>query len=506
MSKVMVCGLGEVGYQVALLLLDLGEDVTIVTLDGRDEWVKAVTDRGAKVCNGDARDEQFLLASGLADVEAVISCTHNDGTNVEVSLDVRRLFPEKRAVARIVDPALARHAERHLGVHRAVAMTRAAAPTFAAATYGDSVLTELTVGNERFLALDVAGPAELREKPLVVVGADNECHFHEPTELQAGESAVVIAHGDSMFEKEPRRSGHTAVLKAVSPATIGRFIHGVWTNTSVQLRAVLIVILCVIVVSVVVFQVAMKLSFVDSLYFVVTTATTTGYGDITPKDNAAWLKLYTVFMMLISASGMAVVFSVVTDYILTARMLQLGGRHHVPEQGHIVVVGVGVTGHRTIEELLRLKVPVVGIEVAEHGEYLAPIRSKTHVVIGDARDPETLIRAGIKHARAIVVITPVDAVNLSIGLTAKELNPNIRVVLSVLDADFAKKVATISDIDAAMSAPVLAAPSFVGAALYPAAVASFRFGSMLFTLCRDPGGKVRLGGESMTLEYRKLPH
>ena len=505
MSHVMVCGMGDVGYGVVSLLLDLGEDVTIVTLTSRPEWLVLVKERGAHVYIGDARDESFLEQCGLKAMDAVIACSHNDGTNVEVSLDVRRLYPDKRTIARIVDPGLARHAEKHLGVHRAIAMTAAAAPTFAAATYGDSVLTELTVGGERFLALNVSGPHHLSEPPLVVISKEGECGFREGGELKVGESAVVMTHADTLSDKLPKHQRMHSLLKALSPMAVTRFIHGVWMNTSIQLRAVLLVILSVIVISVVVFQVGMKLSFVDSLYFVVTTATTVGYGDITPKDAASWIKLYTCFMMIISAAGMAVLFSVVTDYILTARMLQLRGHHHVPERGHVIVVGVGTVGYRTVEELVRLKAPVVAVDRADDGEYLTLIRAKTHVVIGDGREPETLLRAGVKHAKAIVILTPSDAVNLGVGLTAKELHPEIRVVLSILDADFATKVDSISEVDAALSSPVLAAPTFVGAALYETAVASFRLDSRFFTLCRDEAGNVRLGKERMSLEVRSLP-
>jgi voltage-gated potassium channel Kch len=210
-------------------------------------------------------------------------------------------------------------------------------------------------------------------------------------------------------------------------------------------------------------------------------------------------------MMVISAAGLAVLFSVVTDYILTARMLQLRGHHHVPERGHIIVVGVGTVGYRTVMELIRLNAPVVSVDSAEAGEYLAAVRSKSYVLIGDARDPETLIRAGVKHAKAVVVLTPSDAVNLGVGLTVKELNPDSRVVLSIRDADFAAKVNSISEIDAALSSAVLAAPAFVGAALFETAVASFQLDSTFFTLCKDPHGKLKLGGANMTLETRKLP-
>ncbi len=379
------------GYHVVKLLLDLGEEVTIVTLSSRDEWLNNVKGQGAKVFIGDARDESFLIKSGIENVDAVIACTHNDGTNVEISLDVNRICHNKRTIARIIDPSLARHAEKHLGVHRAIAMTAAAAPTFAAATFGDSVLTELKVNHERYLALRVDGPHHLTEKPLVAISPTGECLFHERKELQAGETAVVMTHSDTMIERAPKHQRTHSLLKALAPTSVFKFIHSVWGNTSVQLRAVLVAIFSVIVISVLVFQNGMKLSLVDSLYFTVTTATTTGYGDLSPKDAANWVKLYTCGMMVICSAGLAILFSVVTDYILTARMLQLRGHHHVPERGHVIVVGVGTVGYRTVAELVRLKTPLVAVEQSEDSPYLSHIRPNTHVVVGDGREPETLI-------------------------------------------------------------------------------------------------------------------
>ena len=504
MAHVMVCGLGEVGYQVVSLLLDLGEQVTVVTLAAREEWLNTIKERGAKVFIGDARNEKFLVQAGLADMDAILACVHNDGTNIEIALDVQRICPEKRTIARIVDPGLARHSEKHLKVHRAIAMTRSAAPTFAAATFGDSVLTELKVNHQRYLALQVEGPRTLSEKPLVAIAANGECLFHDRKDIKEGESAVILSHPDALFENAPKKQQTHSLIKALSPTTVLKFMHNVWTNASVQLRAVLIAIFAVVIISVVVFQYGMKLSLIDSIYFTITTATTTGYGDISPKDSASWVKVYTCFMMVICSAGLAVLFSVVTDYILTARMLQMRGHHHVPERGHVIVVGVGTVGFRTVEELIRLKSPVVAVEQNEDGPYLSHIRAKTHVVIGDGREPETLIRAGVEHAKAIVALTPSDAANLGIGLTAKELNPDIRVVLSIFDADFATKVASIAEIDAALSAPVLAAPSFVGAALYEKAVASFVLGDTFFILCSDPEGTITVANQPMTLETRKL--
>lgn len=503
MSHIIVCGLGEVGYRIVNLLLDLGEKVTVVSLASRDEWIDIVKARGAEVVVGDARNENILVKAGLDDALSVIACTHNDSANIEISLDVKRLFPQKRTIARIVDPNLARQAEKHLKVHRAIAMTAAAAPTFAAATYGDEVLSEFTVRDERRIALRVEGPQKLHETPLVVISANGEC-LEERREISEGETAIVISDAKAIAEQVPKRKRRHSLLRALSPVGIAKFVAGVWSNTSIQLRAVLLVIGALIVISVAVFAYAMKLPIVDALYFVVTTATTVGYGDITPKDASSWLKLYTCFMMIVSATGLAVLFSVVTDYILTARLMQLVGRHRIPDHGHVLVLGVGAVGHRVVEELTRLGAHVVAIERDENGEYLSTLRSKVHVIIGDGREPEVLLRAGARHAKALIATAASDAVNLSVGLAAKEINPDLRVVLSIFDADFAATIQSIDEIDAALSPPLLAAPTFVGAALYEDAVASFKLNGLFFTLTRDPHGKLHHAGEHMSLQIRPL--
>jgi Trk K+ transport system NAD-binding subunit len=503
-TQVILCGLGQVGYRVATLLLDLGEELTVVTMDSRSEWTRDLKRRGATIVAGDARDETVLQEAGLARAKAIIGCIHDDTTNIEIALDARRFDPSMRTIARIVDPGLARQAEKHLGVHRAIAMTAAAAPAFAAATYGDHVLTEFTVKEEKLLALKVQGPHKLHERPLVVISPQGICELQESKELKQDQIAVVITQGESMSDKVPKANHKHSMLRALHPAALFKFIGGVWSHTSIQMKGIIISIFVLIAVSIGIFMVGMKLSFIDSVYFVVTTATTVGYGDISPKDANTWVKVFSCFMMLVSAAGMAVLFSMVTDYILTARLMQLVGRHHVPERGHIILVGVGTVGHRVAEELHRLKAHLVVVDRNDANEYVATLRTRMPVVVGDAREPDTLIRAGIMHAKAIITTTASDAINLSVGLTAKELNSSVRAVLSIFDVDFAHKIQSIPEFDVAMSPPLLAAPAFVGAALYDNAIASFRVGRHFFTLCDDPKGEVEFNGARMSLEIKDL--
>jgi voltage-gated potassium channel Kch len=497
MSHVIVCGFGQVGYRVVTLLLDLGEQVIVVTLDGREEWMRHAQERGARIFRGDARDEAFMEQSGLLDAKAIIACTDDDSANIEISLDARRLRPDIRLITRLSESNLRRQAEAHLGVDRAIAMAPAAAPAFAAATFGDRVLSEFTVGDERMLVLRHDGPAKLDEPPLVVISGESADLEPEALELEEGQAAVVVVPAAAVFGSERRRP--PGLLTSLTPVNIFQVIKDVWKNTSIQLRAVFLAIVSVTLISVVVFQVGMQLSTLDALYFVVTTATTTGYG-----DASIWVKLYACGMMVMSAAGMAVLFSMVTDYIVTARLMQLVGRQRIPEKDHVLVVGIGSVGNRTVDELVRLGTQVVVVDGSEDNEYLGSLRSRVPVVVGDAREAATLHRAAVEHARAMVVTGPEDAVNLSIGLAAKELNPDLRVVLRIFDGEFAMKVQALPEIAAALSASRLAAPAYVGATLYTNAVASFRLGPHFFILCDDPSGNMVVAGRKMKLHVRAL--
>jgi voltage-gated potassium channel len=96
---------------------------------------------------------------------------------------------------------------------------------------------------------------------------------------------------------------------------------------------------------------------------------------------------------------------------------------------HTIVCGLGRTGLAAIKELWREKIPFVVIEKDE--QKIEEAREKYPNLIyihGDATQDETLIKAGIKSAANLIVATANDADNLFITLSAKNLNPKIRIV------------------------------------------------------------------------------
>ena len=65
-GHVIVCGLGRIGFRLAMLLRRLGEKVVVISEAAREDWLRAARAAGAEVIAGDARSETTLAAAGLA--------------------------------------------------------------------------------------------------------------------------------------------------------------------------------------------------------------------------------------------------------------------------------------------------------------------------------------------------------------------------------------------------------------------------------------------------------
>jgi Trk K+ transport system NAD-binding subunit len=243
-----------------------------------------------------------------------------------------------------------------------------------------------------------------------------------------------------------------------------------------------------IVFSVFVFHYGMKLSFTDAIYFIVATVTTTGYGDISPRAAPTALKLYACLVMLLGSATMATLFSIITDFIVTSRFLQLVGRQRIPHDGHFVVVGLGTVGFRIVEKLRLVGARAVAIDKNPQGDLVEAVRGQTPVIIGDGRMRETLAKAGAARARAVIAVTGDDAANLGVALETRSMNESVRTVVRLFDSDFAAKVKTALHIDAAMGAFSIGAPTFAAAVLYPDVRSAFILDDRLFiVLHRDAG-------------------
>ena len=130
----IVCGIGKIGFRVALELLKFEREVVAIEANPEGRFVEKAIALGIPVIIADARRSENLIKAGVLKADAVIPCTDNELTNLDIALDARELNPQAKIVLRMFDPDLARRIETGFGIHTAYSVSALAAPVFAAAS------------------------------------------------------------------------------------------------------------------------------------------------------------------------------------------------------------------------------------------------------------------------------------------------------------------------------------------------------------------------------------
>ncbi len=108
---------------------------------------------------------------------------------------------------------------------------------------------------------------------------------------------------------------------------------------------------------------------------------------------------------------------------------------------HVILVGLGHLGFRVAHQLHSLDLDVVVVDINPKTDLVNSVRDLGIPVLNDDSTREAaLVAAGITQARAIILCTQQDGLNLQIAMKARRLNPAIRVVVRIFDDDFAHEL------------------------------------------------------------------
>jgi voltage-gated potassium channel Kch len=103
-------------------------------------------------------------------------------------------------------------------------------------------------------------------------------------------------------------------------------------------------------------------------------------------------------------------------------------------RNHVIICGFGRFAEAVLKHLGTTAPPVVFLELDPELE--AQLRRMGHpYVLGSAVDPNILDAAGVRRARVLVAGTGDEAVNISIVMAARELNPGLEIHARAESAD-----------------------------------------------------------------------
>jgi len=194
-----------------------------------------------------------------------------------------------------------------------------------------------------------------------------------------------------------------------------------------RIRIVLLAVLAAIAFGTIVFHLVEGWSILDSLYVTAQTVTTVGFGDITPR-TALGRAFATVFMIV----GVGIVLYALTSTMQSIVHSELFARYgHSRKMSklrdHFIICGAGRVGSHLIRSLRAVDGIFLVIE-SDQRKCEALMDMNIPVLIRDATLEESLIEAGVEHARGLASCLPDDADNVYVVLTARDLNPKIHIV------------------------------------------------------------------------------
>ena len=181
----------------------------------------------------------------------------------------------------------------------------------------------------------------------------------------------------------------------------------------------------------------------DGLYMVVTTFTTIGYQEVHPLSHAG--RIFNLFLIIAGVSLVFLAIGSLTQALLEFELGKFLGRRRMEREisrltDHFIICGAGRVGRSAARELARKPAPFLVIEQSEakaqrYGEEFL-------IMLGDATQETILREARIEYARGLVAATTTDATNIYIVLTARALNPRLKIIARASEEDAEKHLLT----------------------------------------------------------------
>ncbi|MGF2412559.1 potassium channel family protein [Ferruginibacter sp.] len=183
-------------------------------------------------------------------------------------------------------------------------------------------------------------------------------------------------------------------------------------------------------------------NFLEALYMTVITIASVGFSEVRPLSDAG--RIFTIFLIMLNLGLFTYFITQLSrfffdlEFIKRYKMIKMENSIQKLKD-HVIICGFGRNGKESAQVLHDNKIPFVVLE--EKNDLDNDLSFEVpYFMKGDATKDEALVEAGVHNARAIIITLPVDADNLFVVLTAKQLNPNITIITRASQDSSIKKL------------------------------------------------------------------
>jgi voltage-gated potassium channel len=180
----------------------------------------------------------------------------------------------------------------------------------------------------------------------------------------------------------------------------------------------------------------------DAFYMSLTTVTTVGYGELYPLHF--WGRVFNSFLIFFGVSTMLLAVGAMTQTIIELELSHYFEKRQVKRMieklnGHYIICGYGRVGRGAAAELKRAEIPFIVLETDE-GTVTSAMKMGVLAALGDATRDENLRELGITRAAGLIATLSSDADNLFLVMSARTLNPNLKISARVVEEESEQKL------------------------------------------------------------------
>jgi Trk K+ transport system NAD-binding subunit len=434
-------------------------------------------------------DFDGLRQVGVMDALSIMALAEDDRINLQVALKARDMNPKIRVVLRQFNRTLGRKLEQNLPncsvlsmeSHSAAALVGEALDQscFYALQFPDNTGVLCGFSERPASAFRIAGLTRDQAQAALkmrVIALNGSTTWDFSQRFKADDRVICFGEVRLLMNRAETAAEEVAEVQV----TFGSRTRALWQSVVHMdpiLRAVVAITIVATVVSTTYFSFALKKDAITAFYFVMTTMTTVGYGDVTPLDAGPIAKVAANALMIVGVGLSGIVIAFVTSALTRAQWTAMQGLRQIRTRQHVLVCGAGNVGTRVVEFMRSLGQHVVVVDTAPDNALVEQSRTRAiELLTGDATRDSTLDLCNVTRARSVVAVTSIDTVNLEVALGVRGRNALLPVVMRVQDDAFARSIERQFDGIKTLSTSALAAPAFAGLSRFPGTRARIAFG------------------------------
>ncbi len=189
------------------------------------------------------------------------------------------------------------------------------------------------------------------------------------------------------------------------------------------------------------FSITQHVSLGTGLYWAITTATTVGYGDVTPHNTAG--RIIAVGVMLTAIPLFGAIFALLAALATAARLRRLIGLDiKLPPKGYVIIYGNGRLIDRVVEELHASgKNCVLVADISD--DELGPLEGRVHLIRGNPTVEGVVRKSHPEHASQVLITGQSDADVLVTAVLVRHISSSTPIIAVT---DSAKIAGALADL------------------------------------------------------------